>query len=70
MWSFLTTDNFHDCILKAINLGNDTDTIGAIAGSIAGAYYQEIPENWVNKLKKKKFIDKIIKDFETSVVYS
>lgn len=67
LWCFLTTDNFHDCVLKAVNLGNDTDTIGAIAGSIAGAYYQEIPEDWVNKLKKKKLIDKIIKDFEGSL---
>lgn len=64
LWSFLTTQNFHDCVLKAVNLGNDTDTIGAIAGSLAGAYYQELPEEWVNKLQKKKLIDEIITEFE------
>lgn len=38
LWCFLTTDNYHDCVLKAVNLGYDTDSIAAIAGSLAGAY--------------------------------
>lgn len=41
IWCFLTTDNWEQAILKAVNLGGDTDTIGAITGSIAGAYYQD-----------------------------
>ena len=56
VWCFLTTDNYRDCILKAVNLGNDTDTIAAIAGSMAGLYYginedNGIPNEWINKLR-------------------
>jgi len=39
MWAFQTTDNFNDCIIKAVNRGHDSDTTGAVAGMIAGGYY-------------------------------
>lgn len=67
LWCFLKTDNFHDCVLKAVNLGNDTDSIAAIAGSLAGAYYEEIQDDWINKLRNKKLIDKIINNFENTL---
>ena len=38
-WAFLTTDNFKDCVVKAINRGHDADTTGAVAGMIAGRHY-------------------------------
>ena len=38
-WAYQTTDNFADCIIKAINRGHDSDTTGAVAGMIAGAIY-------------------------------
>ena len=49
MWCFMNTDNFADCVLKAVNLGYDTDTTAAVAGSIAGAYYgmEAIPTEWL-----------------------
>ncbi|HOY38814.1 MAG: ADP-ribosylglycohydrolase family protein [Bacteroidales bacterium] len=48
LWAFAGTDNFRDCLLKAVNLGNDSDTVGAVTGQIAGAYYgySEIPQSW------------------------
>lgn len=33
------TSSFKEAILKAVNLGGDADTVGAITGMIAGAYY-------------------------------
>lgn len=39
IWCFLNTDNYKDCVLKAVSLGDDTDTVAAVAGSLAGAYY-------------------------------
>ena len=36
LWCLLTTQNFHDCVLKAVNLGGDTDTTGCVAGGLAG----------------------------------
>lgn len=38
-WAFLTTDTFEDGLFKAINLGDDADTVGAVYGAIAGAFY-------------------------------
>lgn len=38
-WAFNTTDNFNDAVLKAVNLGGDADTIAAITGQMAGAFY-------------------------------
>jgi ADP-ribosylglycohydrolase len=36
IWSFMTTDNYKDAVLKAVNLGKDTDTTGAVTGGLAG----------------------------------
>jgi len=52
LWAFATTSDFRSGCLKAINLGGDADTIGAIYGQFAGAYYgiNGIPEEWRNRL--------------------
>jgi ADP-ribosylglycohydrolase len=54
LWAFESTDNFKDGALKAVNLGNDADTTGAVYGQIAGAYYglNGIPKEWVDKIIK------------------
>ncbi|MDR6560132.1 MULTISPECIES: ADP-ribosylglycohydrolase family protein [unclassified Arcicella] len=58
LWTFLTTDNFHDAVLKGINLGGDTDTIGSVTGGMAGLYYgfDQIPAEWINQLARKEDI--------------
>lgn len=65
IWCLLNTDNYKDLVLKAVNLGGDTDTIGAIAGGLAGAFYgvKQIPQNWLDVLKKKDYLEKIATDF-------
>jgi ADP-ribosyl-[dinitrogen reductase] hydrolase len=52
LWAFATTDSFRDCILAAVNLGDDADTVGAIAGQLAGAFYglEAIPADWLRGL--------------------
>lgn len=59
IYCFLKTDNYKDCITKAIFLGGDTDTQGAISGALAGGYYGEevIPYLWKNALIKVKSIE-------------
>lgn len=61
IYSIMNTKNFEDAVLMAINTGYDTDTIGAITGSLAGVLYGEgnIPERWKNNLKKKDELDLI-----------
>ncbi len=52
LWAFANSGSFEEAILKAVNLGRDADTTGAVCGQIAGAYYGEsgIPERWRSKL--------------------
>ena len=59
IWCLVTTDNYNDCILKAVNLGGDTDTIAAISGGLAGIIYgyEDIPIKWINNLQRKDIID-------------
>lgn len=54
-WALLTTRSFKDCILKAVNLGEDTDTVAAIAGGMAGVTYgiDKIPPEWIDELACK-----------------
>ncbi len=58
VWCFMNTDNYKDSVLKAVNLGDDTDTIGSITGVMSGLYYgmEEIPIDWLSKLKKLEYI--------------
>ena len=52
LWAFHESTDFRHGALKAVNLGDDADTTGAIYGQIAGAYYgaKGIPESWRQKL--------------------
>lgn len=48
-------------VLKSVNLGDDTDTVAAITGGLAGALYgyDAIPENWSNTLIKREYIESL-----------
>jgi ADP-ribosyl-[dinitrogen reductase] hydrolase len=50
--AFFSTDNFEDCVVKAVNRGGDADTTGSIAGAIAGARYgvDAIPRRWLEAI--------------------
>jgi ADP-ribosyl-[dinitrogen reductase] hydrolase len=50
--AFFATDNFEDCLVRAVNRGGDADTIGALAGQLAGACYgvRAIPSRWLKRL--------------------
>ncbi|MCD7822270.1 MAG: ADP-ribosylglycohydrolase family protein [Clostridiales bacterium] len=62
LWCLLNTENYRDCVLKAVNLGEDTDTTAAIAGGLAGLAYgmDGIPAEWVSTLARKDMIDKYL----------
>ena len=61
VWSLITTDSFDQALLKAVNLGDDTDTVGAIAGGLAGLYYgyDAIPEDWLSAIKRREWIEEM-----------
>lgn len=59
IFSLLKTNSYKDCVLKAVNLGDDTDTVAAIAGGLAGALYglDAIPQEWLETLIKRDYIE-------------
>ena len=61
VWCLLTTDSYKECVLKAVNLGEDTDSVAAIAGGLAGALYgyDSIPEEWRNILAGHEYIEEM-----------
>lgn len=61
IWCLLTTESYRECVLKAVNLGDDTDTVGAVAGGLAGALYgyDAIPKEWLDALKRREYIEEI-----------
>ena len=61
IWCLLTTDNYKEAVLKAVNLGDDTDTTGAVTGGLAGLLYglDNIPTNWINQIARKDDIENL-----------
>lgn len=55
IWCILITNNYKDAVLKAVNLGHDTDTTGAVTGGLAALIYgmDNIPKEWINTLARK-----------------
>lgn len=58
VWCLVTTESFEECLLKAVNLGKDTDTVGAVAGGLAGIFYDfsEFPKEYIRTLRNKTLI--------------
>jgi ADP-ribosyl-[dinitrogen reductase] hydrolase len=61
LWAFETTSSFEEGALEAVNLGDDTDTTGAVFGQIAGAFYGEkgIPKSWLKILAWRERITRL-----------
>lgn len=59
LWAIATTDSYAAAVLKAVNLGSDTDTVGAVTGGLAGIIYgyDAIPDKWIKALRGKDVID-------------
>lgn len=71
IWCLLTTDCYRDAVLKAVNLGDDTDTNGAITGGLAALLYgvESIPPDWIAKLKKPELFEDLISRYENSSTF-
>lgn len=58
-WCFVNTNSYEECVLAAVNLGDDTDTTAAVAGALAGTAYgmDAIPQEWIDTLRGKDLIE-------------
>lgn len=70
LWCFLNSESYAEAVLKAVNLGEDTDTTGAITGGLAGIYYgfENIPEEWVAELVRKDDIENVCIKLENKLM--
>ena len=59
LWCLANTGDYASCVLKAVNLGSDTDTTAAVAGALAGIVYGigGIPREWLCRLRGKDIIE-------------
>jgi len=62
LWAFHDAKDFREAVLRAVNLGDDADTTGAVCGQLAGAYWGEsgIPQEWRDGLARKDMIEKAL----------
>ncbi len=66
LWCLLNSNSYSESVLRAVNLGHDTDTTGCVTGGLAGIYYNKmsIPEEWVDVIARRDEIaglfDKLI----------
>lgn len=62
LWSLANSDNYRDAVLTAVHLGDDTDTVGAVTGGLAGILYgfDGIPAEWIGLLRGKEIIDRCL----------
>lgn len=53
-----TTESYEAAVIKAVNGGDDADTVGAVTGALVGAFYgvQAIPERWLSVLKDRQLM--------------
>ena len=66
LWCVINSNDYKSSVLNAVNLGNDTDTIAAITGSISGIIYglDAIPKNWIEQIINRDYIERLACDFE------
>lgn len=65
LWVLFTTNSYDSAIIKAINMGDDTDTVGACVGGLAGIYYgiENINAQWKKDLLKYDYIEELCNKF-------
>ncbi len=65
LWCLLTGSSFEETVLKAVNLGEDTDTTGCVAGGLAGLHYgyDAIPAAWIDAIARKDELNELMQTF-------
>ena len=62
LWCLAVSGSYGECVLRAVNLGEDTDTTAAVAGALAGIAYgiEGIPGEWLSGLRGKDIIERCL----------
>ena len=73
VWCLLNNDDYSNTALAAVNLGGDTDTTAAVAGGLAGLFYQDnaeigIPKRWIDEIVNLDLVKEICDTFSKSLI--
>ncbi len=70
LWCLLTTTSYRECVLQAVNLGEDTDTVGAVCGGLAAIYYgvSAIPKEWLDCIARRSYIEGLCECLQNTLV--
>ena len=62
LWAFHDAKDFREAVLRAVNLGDDADTTGAVCGQLAGAHWGErgIPPLWLQDLAGRPLLERAL----------
>lgn len=62
LWCLAVSGSYEECVLRAVNLGDDTDTTAAVAGALAGIAYgaDAIPAAWMGALRGRDIIERCL----------
>jgi ADP-ribosyl-[dinitrogen reductase] hydrolase len=63
LWAFAGAESFRDAVLRAVNLGDDADTTGAVCGQLAGAHWGEsaIPPELLSGLAGRELLERALR---------
>lgn len=69
VWCLMTTNAFVGAVLRAVNLGGDTDTTGTVTGGLAGLVYgvENIPKDWQSKIARAEELQKLMTEFAEKI---
>ena len=69
LWCLLNSSSYSEAVLKAVNLGGDTDTTAAVTGGLAGIYYgvENIPQKWINQIARRQDIIYLAERFAKAI---
>lgn len=69
LWCLLNSKSYRETVLRAVNLGEDTDTVGTVAGGLAGLHFglRDIPEQWLSQLARRDDIARLFEDFAAAL---
>ena len=69
LWCLFNTSDYASCVLRAVNLGEDTDTVAAVTGGLAGLAYgwEAIPRKWIETLQNKDELEALCEGFYRTI---
>ena len=67
IWALGHSDSFENAVLKAVNIGGDTDTNACVTGALAAIFYGGVSEEWLSQIRGREIIDRVLDKAEMRI---